>query len=237
MISLLITTPGRSGLLAKSLDRLRALTLPAQLVVVDDASSEEGALREVVAAFERDTGVPSHCIRNEESNGNCAAPRNLGLRACVEPRVVFACPECYFLSDVLAELGNAQGLAMVGTVYYGETDDDLARIEELELSGEGKANAPYAAIVDREALLAIGGWDENFVGWGGEDIDLILRLEQIGVERAWCDAKLLHQFHGDGGGVEKKMADANINSAYLYRKTCTHGLPKHVCTQVCAKSA
>lgn len=36
---------------------------------------------------------------------------------------------------------------------------------------------------NRNSFLKIGGFNENFIGWGGEDVDFYDRLEQIGVER------------------------------------------------------
>ena len=35
--------------------------------------------------------------------------------------------------------------------------------------------------VDREDLLAVNGFDEDFLGWGGEDIDLVNRLKLKGL--------------------------------------------------------
>ena len=36
----------------------------------------------------------------------------------------------------------------------------------------------------RDNFYKIGGFNENFIGWGGEDIDFYERLEKIGVERS-----------------------------------------------------
>lgn len=36
----------------------------------------------------------------------------------------------------------------------------------------------------RDNFYKIGGFNENFIGWGGEDIDFYDRLEKIGIERS-----------------------------------------------------
>ena len=43
---------------------------------------------------------------------------------------------------------------------------------------------PYGANIgiDRNDLIRVNGFDEDFVGWGGEDIDLSRRLGLIGVD-------------------------------------------------------
>lgn len=212
------------------------LTLPTQLVVIDDASEEGETLVWVVEQFEDRTGCPSVYARTETSNGNCCVPRNLGLALCSEPMVAFACPEMYFLTDVVARLQHAppDELTLAGAIYYGVSDDDRQRPFDLERSGDGKANAPYIAATARENLIKIGGWDERFTGWGTDDLDLMARLDEIGVHRAWdMEAVALHQFHGDGGGPEEKGRQAKANSVILDRKPFTHGAAFHVCSEEC----
>lgn len=48
----------------------------------------------------------------------------------------------------------------------------------------------------RERLSEIGGWDEEFVGWGAEDQDLIERYLKNGYALCRCpELVYLHLFH------------------------------------------
>jgi len=51
--------------------------------------------------------------------------------------------------------------------------------------------------IHREDIEYINGYDENFVGWGGEDEDLGIRLVMAGIycRSAILDAKVLHSWH------------------------------------------
>ena len=49
-------------------------------------------------------------------------------------------------------------------------------------------------------LERVNGWDARFVGWGNEDIDLVVRLGRIGLRCGWPgpSATVLHLWHPDG---------------------------------------
>jgi glycosyltransferase involved in cell wall biosynthesis len=70
--------------------------------------------------------------------------------------------------------------------------------------------------VRREALLAVGGFDDGFVGWGLEDLDLCYRLHHAGyrpvVDR---DAVSWHQAHPTGA---RKRSEWLRNLVYLIEK-------------------
>lgn len=48
----------------------------------------------------------------------------------------------------------------------------------------------------RDKLIEIGGWDEQFMGWGGEDQDIIERYLETGCHLCRCpELVYLHLFH------------------------------------------
>ncbi|KGN95753.1 hypothetical protein HQ39_05895 [Porphyromonas sp. COT-108 OH2963] len=49
----------------------------------------------------------------------------------------------------------------------------------------------------REDLLAVNGYDDSYVGWGHEDIDLVSRLKNMGVRRRFLKAGgvIYHLYH------------------------------------------
>jgi hypothetical protein len=71
---------------------------------------------------------------------------------------------------------------------------------------------------NRLRLLGIGGWDENFMGWGGEDQDIIERYLQPDYALCRCPELLyLHLLHPpDSGWAERQFVEQN--RAYYYNK-------------------
>ena len=72
------------------------------------------------------------------------------------------------------------------------------------------------ASIPREQVLAIGGFDEGFHGWGLEDNDLALCLQEAGIPfRFEPRAVNLHQIHVD---EPTKVADHRRNMSYFFDK-------------------
>lgn len=73
-------------------------------------------------------------------------------------------------------------------------------------------------LFERDRLLSIGGWDEEFIGWGGEDQDVIERYLQT--DRFLCrcpDLLYLHLFHNrDCQWTERSLIEHN--RSHYYRK-------------------
>lgn len=84
--------------------------------------------------------------------------------------------------------------------------------------------------IHREDIERVNGYDENFVGWGGEDEDLAIRLAASGLKGKSIiqKARVLHLYH------PKEMGDKHwkegVNVEYLKRKNipfyCENGLIK-----------
>jgi len=114
------------------------------------------------------------------------------------------------VGKVLQTLRKHPGAAVYGPVYKlmpreqdaleaGRYDPvaDFARLQEV--STPHRIDAPSGAIIaaPRDRILAVGGYDEGFVGYGFQDIDLIERLRLSGLPQMLPDDIFaLHQFHG-----------------------------------------
>jgi GT2 family glycosyltransferase len=63
---------------------------------------------------------------------------------------------------------------------------------------------------------SINGFDEAFVGWGLEDVDLQLRAEKLGIRvRGMCQHAFVHQWHP----VDPSWAEnGGTQSAYRYMR-------------------
>ncbi len=95
-------------------------------------------------------------------------------------------------------------------------------------------------VMPRTWVEKIGGFDENFLGWGGDDLEMAYRAYTQGI-KIYIDSKLevLHQFHGEGDDVirQDKFDGYEMNINYFYDKhpnafelsrTKTHELSKGI---------
>ena len=77
----------------------------------------------------------------------------------------------------------------------------------------------------RDDFLAVGGFDELYSGWGGEDDDLIMRLKRAGVAWGKLDGAMpIHPHHRhyaticqEIGRQEEAMSPARNRERYLGR--------------------
>jgi GT2 family glycosyltransferase len=230
-ISLLITTHQRGHLLEQSLDRLLGLTLPAELVVVDDGGDD--ATPEIVAEFGTRSGVETRYIYTHNPGSQlCAHARNVGVKAATHDWIVTAEPELCFRTDALAQFAELQSqhpndVISSGRVWFAPEGHSPNFTGEpgWELAGDytppqGSQDAigwvaPYSALWNRAWLLEVGGWDEGFPGnWGWDDIDLLTRLRLCGHgQYIALEIEGVHLFHGLGGDTDF------INEKYFRAKS------------------
>ena len=81
-----------------------------------------------------------------------------------------------------------------------------------------------SVVCSRNDFNRIGGYDEAFGGWGGEDDDLDRRLKMAGCRQAAFDGRLITEIsHGDDlrmqhYQIKNKSWQHRINNFYLYVK-------------------
>ncbi len=94
-------------------------------------------------------------------------------------------------------------------------EDQPTALRKHLLQGERFGVMP---LFERDRLLALGGWDETFLGWGAEDQDLIERYLQAGLALSRCpELVYLHLHHGPA--PDWNIADLTAqNRAYYYAK-------------------
>lgn len=235
-LSLVITTHQRAGLLRQSLARLSSLTLPSELIVVDDGGSDETP--DVAREFGEQTGVEVNYVYTHNPGRTlCSHARNVGVKQAKNEFVVTSEPELCFRTDVLAQFAQLQSqhpdeIISAGRVWFapeGHTPNFTLDPFGMELAGDyappdGSQEAigwvaPYTALWRRSWLEEVGGWDEDFPGyWGWDDIDLLTRLRIIGHgQHIDLDVEAIHLFHGLGGDADF------INERYFRSKSFTKG--------------
>ena len=192
-ISVVINTKDRADSLRLCLAALEAQTLDAsrwEVIVVDDGSADDSV--EIVTRAYRG-GSSIRLIRRP--HGGCSAARNVGIEAATGQYVLFLGDDILTEPDLLAEHLAAHErwphAAVVGP-YVWECDMPSAVFREFaDTCRFGKIRDPHNATwrffytgnasVERQALLDVGGFDENFFRYAWEDMDLGLRLEKAGL--------------------------------------------------------
>ncbi|WP_422058840.1 glycosyltransferase family 2 protein [Sphingopyxis sp.] len=100
--TVLIVTYNRADLIERSLDSIARQTfLPAEIVVVDDASTDNTG--EVVQAWATRNSVPVRYIAAEK-NGGEGVVRNIGMKAVTTPLIAFLDSDDEFRPDAMERL-------------------------------------------------------------------------------------------------------------------------------------
>ncbi|KQN25324.1 glycosyl transferase [Sphingomonas sp. Leaf33] len=148
-----------------------------------------------------------------------AAARNAAARAATQAEIAFLDIDCIpdpaFVADYVDRLDGGDVLLM-GEVQYlpaaatagGIDFEHFAAIGETHCDRAGPPVAPLGTCTDyrcfwslnfamrRDRFLALGGFDERYVGYGGEDTDFGRVAFTAGVPFFWTrGARAYHQHH------------------------------------------
>lgn len=218
-----ITTFNRANQLNNSLQRLCNLTIPDEVLIVDDGSSDN--TEQVVKSFEGK--LPIRYVYNHNPEWSiCSMARNIILKNTDCEIIITSEPELLFITDIVSQMLEDREkypneIISAGVIYHAQvstqfnpgliTDpvntlkDEI--VEEYEIQprsyrqdGYVKAlnhQATFVALYERQWLLDIGGWDEEFKGaWGVDDWDLCTRLRINGINQHICpEMEAIHQWH------------------------------------------
>lgn len=193
-LSVVVPTHGKRELLARTLAALAEQDLdPARwnLVVVDDASPDDTA---AWLAAETSRWQGRLRVVSPERNVGRARARNLGAGAADGRWLLFLDDDVVappgLLSAHLAALEASPGCGTIGLVVTDPELIDAPHFHYIDTRGAAKVRgdrvpARYLVTqntaVPREAFLAAGGFDEAFLAYGFEDMDLGFRLDEHGV--------------------------------------------------------
>jgi len=194
-LSIVIPTLGRHGTLARVLERLERQTAPDTfevLVVVDEEETDLSAVGAAVA------GRPYPLRTLVRPSPGASAARNTGWRAARAPLVLFldddVMPEAPLVSEHLDWHSRhpAPEVGVLGLVRWADelrvtpfmrwlergVHFDFANIEGEE-AGWGRFYTANVS-VKRELLALVGGFDEERLPFGYEDLDLAYRMHAHG---------------------------------------------------------
>lgn len=204
---------------------------PAEIVVVNDGSTDEGAA--IVEKFES-RGVK---LLHQENAGQGSA-RNTGVANSTSDVICFLDQDDRWYPNHVEALLKAftKGLASdqrreLGWAYANldEIDADGGFVSERFLDALGSTHPktslaeclsqdmfvlPGASMVSRQAFEAAGGFDEGFRGY--EDDDLFLRIFRMGYRNVFIDQSLT-QWRIYGGSTSYSPAMAASRVRYFHK--------------------
>jgi len=162
------------------------------IIVMDEPTEKDG----VIELIKQYPFINWKVIVNENihPSRNPSPVINVGIRHATKKYVLVSDPEKEFFTDIILQMRE---LLEDYPKHY--TVGTLAFIEENEVVNNENINRlnymDYGGlIVERKYLLEVNGYDETFLTWGGEDDDILRRLDLIGVKKLVVEeAKSLHR--------------------------------------------
>ncbi|KQT61016.1 glycosyl transferase [Methylobacterium sp. Leaf456] len=166
-----------------------------------------------------EVGFPVRQIHVQSTELPLAAARNRGVAASSGEAIAFLDVDCIPTPGFVAEY--AQGLSALDGLLMGEVlhlpehatlndwdYDDLARVAEKHSDRRGPPASGIEICTDYRCFWSLnfamsratfeetGGFDERYVGYGGEDTDFGKILDQRDIPIAWMKGALAyHQYH------------------------------------------
>ncbi|MCE5333851.1 MAG: glycosyltransferase family 2 protein [Desulfobacteraceae bacterium] len=255
-LSIIVTTYNRPDYLERVLaGYLGQSVFPDELLVADDGSGRETAER--VERFRRVAPFPVSHVWQEDLGFRAAGIRNEAVKASTGDYIVFSDGDCIphvrFVEDhvrlacagwfvqgkrMLLGRGASPRIVPSGALrpaalwLKGELSGfhHLLRIPGLAIEQKSLRGIKTCNFgVFRKDLLAVNGFDEDFVGWGREDAEFAARLLASGVKRKDppFSALVYHLWHEENSRERLAENDRLLQSSAASGKTmCRNGIRK-----------
>ena len=229
-ISVIIPTYNARDILARTLEAVLAQDFPAdryEVIVLDDGSADGS--EDLVRRLES----PVRLTYQWRANLGRGAARNAGARLARSPVLLFLDADVRPSAGLLA----AHARHHLGHRWTGVQGRTLQDPESLTSTFMRASNllpdftirrrvalSPLHVItrnfsVTAEAFWEVGGFDEAFVGYGWEDIELALRLQQAGVGLQYEPEALGYHHHVQRlEDLLPKLRQAGEGAVYFWQK-------------------
>ncbi len=229
-LSVIVPTYNGGWVLQRTIEALRAQDAPPgrfEIIVVDDGSTD-GSVDDLNAMTR-----PSFIRLIRQANRGRAAARNHGAFEARGRVVLFVDADIWaapqLVSAHLAHHTEGHTLGVQGssiphpdslkTVFMRATNllPDLTVRRRDKLSPMHVVTRNFS--VTAEAFRDVGGFDERFVGYGWEDIELGVRLRDAGVSLIYEPAAFTYHHHVQTlEGLLPKLRQLGEGAVYFWRK-------------------
>lgn len=225
-VSVIIPTYNRRAVLEKALLALADQTLPAdgyEVIVVDDGSTDG------TGDMIRRLLVPYTLVYRRQERKGPAAARNHGLRLARAEMIVFIDSDIIVTPDFLnAHLAAHTAPNLIGHGPVIHTDNlENPTAAAMKLTDISRAFfATGNASIRKQHLFDAGLFDETFVEYGWEDLELGMRLRKLGLKAVKVpEAKGYHYKKRlavqDIPGWQQRERERGHTAVIFYRKVPT----------------
>lgn len=186
-----------------------------EVIIVLDDPKEEGQIRSLLEDYPFISWV---LIVNDEPHPprNHAPVLNVGLRHATRRYVMQIDPEVEYWTDAIGlmrlNLASYPKHYAIGYMAYCDTKTELTEESVCMMDF-----IPYGNImVERDAMCQIGGYDELFTSWGGEDDNIRARLDMIGYKPLYlAEAQTIHREDNYSPKVRAERIASHSNEDWL----------------------
>jgi GT2 family glycosyltransferase len=166
---------------------VRLLTVPIEIVIVDDASTDDSCKH--VQRVQKQLSRPVRLVRKRFNTG-LADARNIGTQIARAPYVFMmdadnlVMPRAFLLLFDAMEAGQYAAVYSILCRFRGNPQNAVGLLSQCDWDPEILVQSPYVdamAMFRRDVLLQLGGYDHALgeIGWfGWEDYDMWLRFAQ-----------------------------------------------------------
>jgi glycosyltransferase involved in cell wall biosynthesis len=210
-------------------------------ILLCDSGSTDGTdelVKDIQAGLSDDRRTLRHLVG---PNRGRSGARNMGIREAQGRLILFTDADIIADPRLLAEHArvhaehaashpNRPECAVVGREVQVDTLDEYERVRDNPAAGRylhpdkrktiswlyfltGNASAP------RQTLVDVGGFDENFTGYGHEDLELGYRLQRQGLLIRYCATAVNYHWHPVSFDEKcQKMKLAGVSTIRFYNK-------------------
>lgn len=258
--TLIISTYNRPDALFLCLESVRHQTvLPNEIIIGDDGSTEE--TRKVINSCMEKFSIPLIHIWQEDDGFQLAKARNKCIVKASYPYIIQIDGDLilhkrfiedhlrfiergYYIKGGRVNLNKRLTERLCSDLHYMQphffTSGLLRRINSIHCMPIACYLAPRRKTAPglgcnmgfwREDAIKINGYDEYYVGWGGEDYDFAVRLAHLGIKKKSLKfaAIVFHLWHNDlyMDNKEKNFSYYyNVKDSVIFR--CEQGLDQYL---------
>lgn len=196
-ISIILPTYNRGPILEKALARLVAQTVDRcnyEIIVADDGSQDNTPEVVAAAALKAD-------VRHLRFESRCGLPRirNEAIRQAKGRYLLFTDSDVLVRPDFVEAHLKAHrqhpGAIINGVLVNIACPEEAGKprsLWDINCNPFDTANASCSA----EAVVAVGGFEENFAAYGWQDVELGYRLQKYGLKNYRCRQALAYHVRG-----------------------------------------
>lgn len=260
-VSLIITTYNWPRALYLCLDSVMQQTvMPSEILVADDGSGI--STRDVVKHFENISPVPVRHIWHEDNGFRLAAIRNKAIAASkgkyiiqidgdlilqrnfIQDHILFAREGCFvtgsrgIITEMLTQKVLSGEITSLSALMKGiRSSNNVVRIPIMSILYHtfGPTRAPRGCNMAfwRNDLIRVNGYDEGFKGWGFEDAELCIRLNNCEINQRCMKFRgvVFHLHHNQASRENCAVNKLRyLESIREHRTRCEKGLDKYLAT-------